>query len=244
MHLPFLAVLLLAVQSHPPLDSASVARVLAQLKTSDSTVCALAGEALTNYGGFWGWASADPGMPMPRPMPTPMPLPGGGGGGGGGEVRVDMHERSSGVDPATLRAFRAVIRDDNRCVRNIAARVLGRHGGSGTYELFFALLRDARADLRETGALGLGELDDSRAIGPLSDALTGDAEAAVRMTAAWALGEIDEKVAIDALARALRDRAPEVRRTAAWALGQVEGGRRWRGGRSGMSAASRRSSRL
>src|SRR5467141_4212576 len=215
---PLLASLLLVVQNRPALDSATVTRVLNQLKASDSTVCALAGEALTDYGGFWGHAFADPGMPMPQPMPTPMPMPGGGGGG----FHVNMHENTHGMDPAVLRAFRAVIRDDNRCVRNIAARVLGNHGGSESYNLFIGMLKDARADFRETGALGLGEREDSRALGPLSDALSGDDSPAVRMTAAWALGEIEEKTAIGALTRALGDRAPEVRRTAAWALGEIE----------------------
>src|SRR5258706_12202904 len=124
---PLLASLLIVAQTRAPLDSATVTRVLNQLKTGDSTVGALAGEALTNYGGFGGHAFADPGMPMPQPMPTPMPMPGGGGGGG---VHFGMHERSRDMDPAVLRAFRAVIRDDNRCVRNIAARVLGNRGGS------------------------------------------------------------------------------------------------------------------
>src|SRR2546426_82003 len=221
---PLLASLLLVVQNRPALDSATVTRVLNQLKASDSAVCALAGEALTNYGGFWGHAFADPGMPMPQPMPTPMPMPGGGGGG----FHVNMHGRTRDLDPAVLRAFRAVIRDDNRCVRNIAARVLGNRGGSEMYDLFLGLLRDPRADLRETGALGLGEVEDSRAIGPLSDALGRDESPAVRMTAAWALGEIEDKVAIDPLTRALGDRAPDVRRTAAWALGEIDDARAWR----------------
>ena len=189
---PLLASLLLVVQNRPALDSATVTRVLNQLQASDSTVCALAGEALTNYGGFWGHRFADPGMPMPQPMPTPMPMP----GGGPGEVHVDMHENTRDMDPAVLRAFRAVIRDDNRCVRNIAARVLGNHGGSEAYNLFIGMLKDARADFRETGALGLGERQDSRAITPLSDALGSDASPAVRMTAAWALGELEEKIAV------------------------------------------------
>src|SRR5258708_15247598 len=168
---PLLASLLLVVQNRPPLDSATVARVLSQLRTSDSTVCALAGEALTNYGGFWEHAFADPGMPMPQPMPTPMPMPGGGGGG----FHVNMHGRTHGMDPAVLRAFGAVIRDDNRCVRNIAARVLGNHGGSESYSLFPGMLKDARPAFRETGALGLGEAEGSRRATPISSALAGDA---------------------------------------------------------------------
>jgi hypothetical protein len=195
MIVSLLAVLLVTTQNRPPLDSATITRLLSQLRTSDSAVCMLAGEALTNYGGFWGrggwggWGFSDPGMPMPRPMPTPMPMPGGGAGG----VHVDMHDYKHDMDAAVLRAFRAVIRDDNRCIRNIAVRVLGRHGGSGTYDLFLSLLKDSRADLREAGALGLGELEDSRAINPLSSALVSDTSAVVRMTAAWALGEIEEK---------------------------------------------------
>jgi hypothetical protein len=218
---PLLASLLLVVQNRPALDSATVTRLLSQLKTSDSVVCALAGEALTNYGGFWGHNFADPGMPMPQPMPTPTPMPMP-GGGGIGDFNVNMHENNRHMDPAVLRAFRSFIRDDNRCVRNIAARALGDHGGREYYDLFLGLLRDSRADLRETGALGLGEIEDSRAINPLSDALSRDENPAVRVIAAWALGQIEEKVAIEPLARALNDRASEVRRTAAWALGELE----------------------
>src|SRR2546430_9386014 len=196
-------------------------RILNQLKVSDSAVCALAAEALTTSGGFWGHTFADPGMPMPQPMPTPTPMPMP-GGGGIGDFNVNMHESNRHMDPAVLRAFRAFIRDDNRCVRNIAARVLGDHGGSASYDLFLGLLRDSRADLRETGALGLGELQDSRAIGPLSDALKTADDVAVRVQAAWGLGEIQEKGATDALARALADGSPDRRPTAAWALAEIQ----------------------
>src|SRR5258707_10703231 len=84
MHSLCFASSLLAVQASAPLDSAEIARVLAQLKVSDSTVCELAGQALTNYGWMWrgGRDYSNVGMPMPRPMPTPMPMPGGGGGMG------------------------------------------------------------------------------------------------------------------------------------------------------------------
>ena len=139
----------LMVQSNPTLDSASVTRLLSQLKTTDSTICRLAGQAMTNYGGLWGWGGwnySDPGMPMPRPMPTPMPMPGGGG------MHFDMHEHSSEISPATLRAFRAFVRDDNRCVRSIAVRMLGNHGTSAEYDLFIGMLKDAQPDIREHAA--------------------------------------------------------------------------------------------
>src|SRR5258706_16466380 len=99
-------------------------------------------------------------MPMPPPMPTPMPMPGGGGGG----FHVNMHENTHGMDPAVLRAFRAGIRDDNRCVRNIAGRGLGNHGGSEGYSLFPGMLKEARPRFPENGALGRGQLRESPAI--------------------------------------------------------------------------------
>src|SRR5439155_1388321 len=145
-------------------------------------------------------------------------------------VHMDMHGRSHDLDPGVLRAFRAVIRDDNRCVRNIAARVLGNHGGSATYELFLGLLRDSRPDLRETGALGLGELADSRAIGEIQsgqgiavlEALLRDQTADVRKTALWALGEIQDGSGVEPAAAALKEADPEVRTVAAWALGEIQ----------------------
>src|ERR1700745_4088650 len=93
---------LLLLQTRPTMDSATVTRVLGQLRASDSTVCALAGEALMNYGGFWGAADGGPVLPMPQPMPTPMPMPGGGGGGG---FHIAMHENRHQLDPAVLGAF-------------------------------------------------------------------------------------------------------------------------------------------
>src|SRR5918996_6032024 len=76
-------------QSTAPIqrDSAEVARLLASLRASDSTVCELAGRALTNFGGMWHreWDA-----PMPMPMPTPMPMPFAGGG-------VHAHPRGHGV---------------------------------------------------------------------------------------------------------------------------------------------------
>src|SRR2546428_12031488 len=100
------AAALVIVQSRPALDSATVTRVLDQLKASDSTVCALAGEALTGYGGWgWGnWGYTDQAMPIPQPTPTPTPMPRG-GGGGDGEIPVCMGTpgRSPDLHPGGLR---------------------------------------------------------------------------------------------------------------------------------------------
>src|SRR3989441_3250835 len=154
----------LAAQQPPsaPLDSGAVARVLALLKTSDSTVCELAGQAISNSWGF-PWEPRLFPTPMPMPMPTPMPMPMARRMG----IRVPhvhVHVHHPGdwrrEDATVLGAFRAVLRDDSRCVRHIAARVLGRARSPGSYDAFLALLREASPGLRETGALGLGELED------------------------------------------------------------------------------------
>jgi hypothetical protein len=51
-----LALLAVAVTTQAPhlRDSASVAQLLASLRTADVAVCELAGRALTNFGGWWG----------------------------------------------------------------------------------------------------------------------------------------------------------------------------------------------
>ena len=166
----------LAAQQPPDAarDSSHVARVLALLETSDSTVCELAGRAISNGWGF-SWEPRLLPTPMPMPMPTPMPMPMAMHRGSRPHVRVHVHRgpRWLGEEAGWLGAFRAVLRDDNRCVRNIAARVLGRARTPESYDAFLALLRDDNPGLRETGALGLGELDDRRAVRPLQDARCG-----------------------------------------------------------------------
>src|SRR2546423_12302777 len=168
----------------PARDSSHVARVLALLKTSDSTVCELAGQSISNAWGVF-WEPRFLPNPMPMPMPTPMPMPMATHRGTRPHVRVQVHRgpHRYGEEAGGLGAFRAVLRDDNRCVRNIAARVLGRARTPESYDAFLTLLRDPNPGLRETGALGLGELDDRRALRPLQDALRDRAAAGPAMAA-------------------------------------------------------------
>lgn len=83
-------------------------------------------------------------------------------------------------------------------------------------------LGDGDADVRETAARALGDLDDPRAVAALVRALANDTDAGVRKMAAWALGEIESEEAVPALGAALRDSSVEVRRMAIWALGEIE----------------------
>src|SRR3989449_10511089 len=110
-----------------PMGSGAVARGLALLKTSDSTVCELAGQAISNSWGF-PWEPRLFPTPMPMPMPTPMPMPMAMRMG----IRVPhvrVHVRHGpawyGGDAGRSGAVRAGLRGASRCVRDIAARARG-----------------------------------------------------------------------------------------------------------------------
>ena len=101
------------------LDSAKVADLLNRLRSADSAVCQLAGNTLVNP---WNVGSLGDEMPlvtpMPRPMPRPMPMPFAAPvmmSRPGGRMRFSYYQASA------LGAFRAVLRDQSRCVRNAAA---------------------------------------------------------------------------------------------------------------------------
>jgi len=83
-------------------------------------------------------------------------------------------------------------------------------------------LDDEDAEIREQAANALGQLEDSRAVEPLTAALLNDVEPAVREQAAWALGMIEDESAVDALAQVMNDPDEDVREQAVWALGMIE----------------------
>src|SRR2546421_12464882 len=118
----------LAAQQPPDAarDSSHVARVLALLETSDSTVCELAGQAISNGWGF-SWEPRLLPTPMPVPVPTPMPMPMAMHRGSPPHVRVHVHRgpRWLGEEAGGVGAVRAGLRGDNRCGRNIGAPVRG-----------------------------------------------------------------------------------------------------------------------
>ncbi len=205
----------LAVQQPDLQDAESVIRLLASLRSAEPAVCELAGRSLTNYGGWW-----DGDLPVPMPMPTPTPMP---WAGGGVHVRVPSIGSRGGadMDARVLEAYRGALKDSSRCIRHIAARMVARARPAWAAADFGRLAKAPDAGLRETGLLGLGELEDPATLSVMTGALR-DRDAAVRAMAAWALGELELPDAISALARALDDEAPAVRRRAAWALGQIE----------------------
>src|SRR5216683_2441590 len=158
MPAPFFAFAALAVAAQrPSIDSSAVARVLTLLKAADSTVCELAAQTVGNS---WGMRWESDLLPTPMPMPMMMHL-------NRRAHHLRVHVRHGwvwrGDDSATLGAFRAVLRDEGRCVRNLAARVLGRARAAGSYDAFLGLLGDTSPGLRETGALGPSEIGERRA---------------------------------------------------------------------------------
>ena len=70
-----------------------------------------------------------------------------------------------------LQAFRGALKDSSRCVRHIAARMVARARPAWAAADFGALAKDADAGLRETGLLGLGELEDPATLGVITAAL-------------------------------------------------------------------------
>jgi HEAT repeat protein/beta-lactamase regulating signal transducer with metallopeptidase domain len=89
-------------------------------------------------------------------------------------------------------------------------------------EAMISALGDEDAEIREGAAHSLGQLEDSRAVAPLSNAVVNDTEPEVREQAAWALGMIEDAAAVPALSQALTDSEADVREQAAWALGMIE----------------------
>ena len=179
----------LAVQQPDLRDAESVTRLLASLRAADPAVCELAGRTLTNHWGWMGDAGDEPmPAPMPMPMPAPMPMPFAGRGPGISGPNVS-YRAGHGARAQVLAAFRTALRDQSRCVRRIAARMVAREQPTWASTEFGAMAKDADAGLRETGMLGLGELEDPRTIGAMTSGL-GDRDVAVRAMAAWALGQL------------------------------------------------------
>jgi len=87
-------------------------------------------------------------------------------------------------------------------------------------EEYIKRLEDEEWNVRSDAARALGNLVDSRAVGPLIKAL-GDEVAYVRRYAAKALGQLGEPSAVEPLIKALGDREKRVRSDAARALGNL-----------------------
>jgi len=125
------------------------------------------------------------------------------------------------VDATAVPVLRDALTDSDRCVRRLAAPMLGRVRDPSAMQAMLAALASSDAGIREVGALALGFADDPRSIPPLIERLRDDSPR-VRATVAWALGETEHRDAVRPLVGALADSDPMVRQSAARALGEVE----------------------
>ena len=124
------------------------------------------------------------------------------------------------VDPRTVAALTAALKDADQEVRETALHALVRLRDPAVFEPLLQALKDPSADVREQAAVGLGQMRDPRAVQPLGAALK-DANASVREHAAFALGQLRDRSAVPSLAAALKDENASVREQVAFALGQL-----------------------
>lgn len=126
------------------------------------------------------------------------------------------------TDPAVVPMLRAALAPGDACVRQTAARLLGRSHNLTAVRALVDALRDPEPSTRELAALGLGISGDPAGFDPLVGSLR-DTAAQVRARSAESLGQLGDHRATAALVPLLsHDPAPEVRRAAAYALGQMD----------------------
>jgi HEAT repeat protein len=188
-----------------PEDTAAVARVLAIVRGADPLICEMTARAADGNGSWFSHGSV------------------------GGDALM-MDSAASAIlgwvqrthnDPALVPTLRVGMRDNDRCVRRIAASLLARVRHPLAVTAMTEALDDAQAGTREVAALGVGMAEAREAAGALTRRLA-DGDATVRRAAAWSLGEIEEKAALPALIGLLaRDPDARVRQAAAWAIGNI-----------------------
>lgn len=185
-------------------DSAAIIAIVESARGANPLICELAARSIENQ---WGW-------------------------GGGSDVRAPREAtvraaldatRGRRPPPSVVGQLAAALRDDDACVRRLAAPLLGRVHTTAAHGALRSALQDERPATREAAAIGLGFSNDAAVIPALLAGLQ-DTVARVRLACVWALGEIEDPRANGALIRVLReDRDADVRAAAAWALGSIEG---------------------
>ena len=225
-----------------PADGFDVAALLNAAHGAPPIICALAAQAVRNYG--WSDWSDAPSTPLPRTI-----LP------DARSRRRDRHEdgNRSALSAADVQRLLEGLASDDACVRELSVRLVGRAddsvvapglmtrlktgspslrevaalglglvGAESASDALVAALRDSEAGVRANSAWALGRIESGRALGALTGLLRDPVEM-VRTAAVVAVGRMDSTSAVAALTRVVReDEAASVRRVAAWALGQLE----------------------
>ena len=192
-------------RDNPVGDSAAVVALVESARGANAVLCELAARSVESQ---WGWGDEAMDVRAPRDA----------------AVRAALAQtRGLRTPPELVTQLAASLRDDDACVRRLAAPLLARVRTLTANQALRVALQNEHSTTREAAALGLGFTGDPAVIPALLAGLQ-DAEARVRVACVWALGEIEDKRAVGALVRLLReDRDADVRRAAAWALGAIEG---------------------
>jgi hypothetical protein len=185
-------------------DLPNVTALLEAMRGTGSVACAL---AMNEIEGRNGWG---------RGYDEPMP------GVDSATVAIRKWLNEGIEDPAVVAPLKAALGPGDPCVRQTAARLLGRTKHPRAVTALAEGLKDPDAVTRQLAALGLGMSDSRAAYDPLVAALR-DQEPGVRAAAATALGHLDDHRASAVLLPLLTgDRVPMVRQAAAYALGHLE----------------------
>lgn len=108
------------------------------------------------------------------------------------DLRVEAAKALSNMGEKAVEPLIAALKDEDACVRFLAAGALGDIGDERAVEPLIAALSDEHSYVREYAAEALGKIGDERAIEPLTAALN-DEEEDVRMKATEALEKIQKK---------------------------------------------------
>jgi HEAT repeat protein len=177
--------------------------LLAAVRGAPPLLCGLASGGVASGAGGYGWGWDAPSPPIGADVMT----------------QLDRFSRR-GLTSTELRVLTDGLDEQDPCVREISARILGRTRDSATVDALFVRLSSRRAPTRAAAALALGLARPPRALGPLLRVL-GDSAAAVRSNGAWALGRVKDDRAVGPLTHTLDDTQPVVRRAAVVALGRI-----------------------
>ena len=193
----------MAAQSRSPADLANVQALLEAMRGTAPIPCGL---ALTMLEGN-GWGNRSPGHAADADPAV--------------ERIRDWLEHPL-TDPAVVPLLRTALAPGDACVRQTAARLLGRTRHPRAVSVLADALRDPDATTRALAALGLGFSEGPGVFEPLVAALR-DSDAPVRANAALALGQLGDHRAMSMLVPLLKnDRASSVRQAAALALGELD----------------------
>jgi HEAT repeat protein len=188
-----------------PDDTAAVSRLLAIVRGANPLVCEMTTRAADMHGSWMNWGQIG-GAPLVMDSAS--------------SALLDWVQRTHN-DPNIVPRLSSAMRDEDACVRRVAASLMSRVRHASAVSAMIEALGATGPGTREVAALALGMADAEEAADELQGRLRDDTPG-VRRAAAWALGELEAKKAVPALLDVLaKDPDARVRQAAAWAIGSI-----------------------